>query len=289
MIIQFFFLYCALLVKRKKKDNKQKIKNKNKNKNMSVQKIYLPNEKMFMKITRCNDDFVPEAIDYLKTIDNETLECGVFSICDSYFLEKLIMHSQDDILEELLIKRRVRFRDEFFSYFKTHDRMYPMDHVARIQFTSSTDKQLEIYLRNLRICYILICVGITDIKETYWKQLKEDKYAMDFVKHHEECTVWHVYQNRHTVCSVPMREELYAKWHGMSVILVPVRRRRIVCSPIPEKKIEPHITCPICLENCKTVMAIPCGHIVCQSCEPILKKKCHSCRNPYDSSIRLFF
>lgn len=58
---------------------------------------------------------------------------------------------------------------------------------------------------------------------------------------------------------------------------------------LPAKKESPDIECPICFDPRKDILALPCGHIVCSVCEPILLNACALCRKTYKTTIRLSF
>lgn len=49
-------------------------------------------------------------------------------------------------------------------------------------------------------------------------------------------------------------------------------------------------TCPICFENEVNYCFNPCGHLICHNCsEQIRNNKCSTCRQVYNSKIKVFF
>lgn len=52
---------------------------------------------------------------------------------------------------------------------------------------------------------------------------------------------------------------------------------------------EPVLECPVCLDFKSKISALPCGHVVCNECEPILLNACAFCRKTYVRAIPLFF
>ena len=47
--------------------------------------------------------------------------------------------------------------------------------------------------------------------------------------------------------------------------------------------------CTVCYTRDQKVACVPCGHVFCQSCADRGRRRCHTCRQPVEDLLRIFF
>ena len=47
--------------------------------------------------------------------------------------------------------------------------------------------------------------------------------------------------------------------------------------------------CTVCYTRDQKVACMPCGHVFCQSCADRGRRRCHTCRQPVEDLLRVFF
>ena len=47
--------------------------------------------------------------------------------------------------------------------------------------------------------------------------------------------------------------------------------------------------CTVCYTRDQKVACMPCGHVFCQSCADRGRRRCHTCRQPVQDLLRIFF
>ena len=47
--------------------------------------------------------------------------------------------------------------------------------------------------------------------------------------------------------------------------------------------------CTVCYSRDQKVACMPCGHVFCQSCADRGRRRCHTCRQPVEALLRIFF
>ena len=47
--------------------------------------------------------------------------------------------------------------------------------------------------------------------------------------------------------------------------------------------------CTVCYSRDQKVACMPCGHVFCQSCADRARRRCHTCRQPVQDLLRIFF
>ena len=47
--------------------------------------------------------------------------------------------------------------------------------------------------------------------------------------------------------------------------------------------------CPACLDRDADRCCVPCGHMVCEACVPMLNNKCMVCRSNIDKTVKIYY